>query len=30
MGAAIEIVFSGRRWESQIYPIVRNMMLANE
>jgi poly(3-hydroxybutyrate) depolymerase len=23
-------VFSGRRWESQIYPIVRNMMLANE
>jgi polyhydroxyalkanoate depolymerase len=23
-------VFSGRRWEKQIYPIVRNMMLANE
>ena len=23
-------VFSGRRWDGQIYPIVRNMMLANE
>ena len=23
-------VFSGRRWETQIYPIVRNMILANE
>jgi polyhydroxyalkanoate depolymerase len=23
-------VFSGKRWETQIYPIVRNMMLANE
>jgi polyhydroxyalkanoate depolymerase len=23
-------VFSGRRWESQIYPIVRNVILANE
>ena len=23
-------VFSGKRWETQVYPIVRNMMLANE
>ncbi len=23
-------VFSGRRWETQVYPIVRNMILANE
>jgi poly(3-hydroxybutyrate) depolymerase len=23
-------VFSGKRWESQVYPIVRNMILANE
>ncbi|MEN3976087.1 polyhydroxyalkanoate depolymerase [Emcibacter sp. SYSU 3D8] len=23
-------VFSGRRWQSQIYPLVRNMMLASE
>lgn len=23
-------VFSGRRWEGQIYPLVRNMILANE
>lgn len=23
-------VFSGRKWEGQIYPLVRNMMLANE
>jgi poly(3-hydroxybutyrate) depolymerase len=23
-------VFSGKRWEIQVYPIVRNMMLANE
>jgi poly(3-hydroxybutyrate) depolymerase len=23
-------VFSGRRWESQIYPIVRNLMLATD
>ena len=23
-------VFSGRRWESQVYPIVRNMILASE
>ena len=23
-------VFSGKRWENQVYPIVRNMMLANE
>ena len=23
-------VFSGRRWEGQIYPIVRNMILASE
>ena len=23
-------VFSGRRWETQVYPLVRNMILANE
>ena len=23
-------VFSGKRWEGQIYPIVRNMILASE
>jgi polyhydroxyalkanoate depolymerase len=23
-------VFSGKRWETQVYPIVRNMILANE
>ena len=23
-------VFSGKRWETQVYPILRNMMLANE
>jgi poly-beta-hydroxyalkanoate depolymerase len=23
-------VFSGKRWETQVYPIVRNMILASE
>jgi poly(3-hydroxybutyrate) depolymerase len=23
-------VFNGRRWETQIYPIMRNVILANE
>jgi len=23
-------VFSGRRWETQVYPIVRNMILSME
>jgi poly-beta-hydroxyalkanoate depolymerase len=23
-------VFSGKRWEEQVYPIVRNMILASE
>ena len=23
-------VFSGRRWESQIYPLVKNVILASE
>jgi poly(3-hydroxybutyrate) depolymerase len=23
-------VFSGKRWEEQVYPIVRNLVLANE
>jgi poly(3-hydroxybutyrate) depolymerase len=29
-GAGHYGVFSGKRWETQVYPIVRNMMLANE
>jgi polyhydroxyalkanoate depolymerase len=29
-GAGHYGVFSGRRWEQQIYPIVRNMILASE
>ena len=29
-GAGHYGVFSGKRWEQQVYPIVRNMMLANE
>src|SRR6185295_5434774 len=29
-GAGHYGVFSGKRWETQVYPIVRNMILANE
>ena len=29
-GAGHYGVFSGRRWESQVYPLVRNLMLASE
>jgi poly-beta-hydroxyalkanoate depolymerase len=30
IGAGHYGVFSGRRWQQQVYPIVRNMILASE